>query len=79
MVKNQLNLNNLYIVDFDDQNLLVLNSFKNITAIVDKSLIGDSQIPDNLAELLETPNRSNEMEFKRLVDSCSYKISTQHL
>lgn len=47
MVKNQLNLNNLYIVDFDDQNLLVLNSFKNITAIVDKSLIGDSQIPDN--------------------------------
>lgn len=73
MVKNQLNLNNLYIVDFDDQNLLVINSFKNITAIVDKSLIGDSQIPDNLAELLETPNSSNEMEFKRLVDSCSYE------
>ena len=62
-----------FIIDFDDQNLLVLNSFKNITAIVDKSLIGDSQIPDNLAELLDTPNSSNEMEFKRLVDSCSYE------
>jgi len=67
--KKGLNLSNLYIDVFDEDNYLIINTFKNKTLIINKAILKES-IPDNLYSDLETPtiDQHNLQTFIRIVN-----------
>lgn len=70
-----VNLEKLYITEYDINRYLVINSFKDECLILQKDIIDDNKIPAEICGLLSTPNKMNKdswNSFKNDLENDAY-------